>query len=539
MGQVRHRIRPFLPQIGKVTSGFSPRGRPLPAEISALPSGPVVQSPGRLREGVFTFLNRTRRLGWPPEWVPEGLPRLWLYNLHYFQWLESLNYPDCRLAVRDWIGRCPPSDRKVGWEPYPVSVRLINWSRIFYGRDFPRLKADPSFREELEESFVFQARWLNRRLETRLYGNHLLENAVALAVAGNVLGGKEASGWRRRGARILQREIGEQVLPDGVHFELSPMYHLRAVWLLLLLAAGGGGEALRPPAGLVERMLGALDLLSHPDGEIALFNDSAFDIYPGPAALRQAAERIGLRLEPMGEKCGGWELPASGYYGFRDRDGNSLICDAGPIGPDYIPGHGHGDIFSFELSLKGRRVVVDSGVSGYEPGPERDYDRSTRAHNTVEIGGVDQAEFWGAFRVARRGRPRQVECRVGREEFSLQGWHDGYRRLAGSPVHRRSLSRHPGGIIAVQDWVHGSCPVRAISRVHLHPDCRLETLSRLAAVIAYPGGTFLIEFSGSGDLEVEKSFYSPCFGDRRGNIALAFSARGDNMKFGFRIIPAE
>ena len=100
-------------------------------------------------------------------------------------------------------------------------------------------------------------------------------------------------------------------------------------------------------------------------------------------------------------------LRDAGYYGARGS-GHYVVCDAAPIGPDYQPGHAHGDLLSFELSLAGRRVIVDAGVHGYDGDPLRAWCRSTRAHNTVEIDGEDQCEFWGTFRVARRARPRDV-----------------------------------------------------------------------------------------------------------------------------------
>lgn len=539
IGQIRHRIPvPALP---------APPGRPMPGLGSGLPAGVLVLPPApglppleSLKQGEFIFLNRLRELGWPPRWDPPDCPKLWLYNLHYFHWLDPLDYPDCRSAVSDWIRRYRPSGRAAGWEPYPVSLRLINWLRIFRGKYSGQLGEDAVFRKVLEESVSLQARWLDRRLETRLLGNHYLENAVALAMAGNLLQGPEAECWALRGRRILEREIPEQILPDGLQFELSPMYHLRAVWVVLLLAAGGAGEKARPDFALLDRMLEALDRLTHPDGEIALFGDSALDIYPRPAELRRAAERItGRSFVAPGEVFGGWELPAAGYFGFRDREGNCLICDAGRIGPDYLPGHGHGDIFSFELSLRGKRVVVDSGVSGYEPGPERDYDRSTRAHNTVEIEGADQAEFWGAFRVGRRGRPRDVRCRVSADGFSLEGRHDGYRRLRGSPVHHRSFQFSGEGVLEVADRIESCRPVAAVSRVHLHPDCRIEGTGDREVRVAYPGGSCRIVFRGPGVLKTEKSSYSPRFGVRQDNIALAFSGLGDNIRYGFKIVAGE
>jgi uncharacterized heparinase superfamily protein len=542
VGQVRQR----LPLASAEFAGRSPKPgldfvgpeAGLPGAVSALPPNPPVQSPDRIRAGEFTFLNRTRALGWPPRWEPPGCPKLWIYNLHYFNWLESLDYSDCREAVADWIERYPSTGRAAGWEPYPVSVRLINWLRTFYGKYFSRLQADASFRKVIEKSIGEQAYWLSRRLEFRLLGNHLMENAVALVMVGNLFGGRAAESWYRRGLKILEREIGEQVLADGLHFELSPMYHLRATWLMLLLAVGGGGEAAKPPAGLVERMLTALDRLTHPDGEIALLADSALEIYPPPESLRLAAEKIiGRTLPREGQEPGGWALPDAGYFGFREGEGNYLVCDAGRIGPDYIPAHGHGDIFSFELSLRGRRVVVDSGVSGYEPGPERDYDRSTLAHNTVEISGVDQAEFWGAFRVARRGRPREIRWRAEKAEFFLEGHHDGYRRLPGSPIHRRSFRFKPGGFLEVNDRIAAAREVGAVSRIHLHPDCRIEERGPGGVIVSHPGGRVKVEFIGPGELGIEGSSYSPRFGRRRGNIALAYRSRGSEIENGFRIVP--
>ena len=83
-----------------------------------------------------------------------------------------------------------------------------------------------------------------------------------------------------------------------------------------------------------------------------------------------------------------------------------LIFDCGPLGPDYQPGHGHCDVLSYELSLHGQRVVVDTGVSTYEPCAERLYERSTAAHNTLRVDGEEQAEVWASFRVGRRPQGR-------------------------------------------------------------------------------------------------------------------------------------
>ena len=81
-----------------------------------------------------------------------------------------------------------------------------------------------------------------------------------------------------------------------------------------------------------------------------------------------------------------------------------IIADVADIGPDYIPGHGHADVLSFELSLFGKRVIVNSGISTYELSEDRYKQRSTELHSTITIDNKNSSEVWGGFRVANRAK---------------------------------------------------------------------------------------------------------------------------------------
>ena len=208
--------------------------------------------------------------------------------------------------------------------------------------------------------------------------------------------------------------------------------------------------------------------------------------------------------------------------------------DAGPIGPDYLPAHAHGDIFSFELSLDGRRVVVDGGTSTYEAGAERDWVRSTRAHNTVEIAGADQCEFFGAFRVGRRGRPRDVVARVSAEGLRVAGWHDGYRRLAGGPTHHRELELvAPAG--ARSSGTRSSLPLphAAVSRVRFPPGARVRLEGADAAAIEVEGLRCRCARSAE-TLATEAGHYAPRFGERVDVPVLALH-KGPGPEFGYAL----
>jgi glycosyltransferase involved in cell wall biosynthesis len=248
--------------------------------------------------------------------------------------------------------------------------------------------------------------------------------------------------------------------------------------------------------------------MRHPDGEIALFNDSAVGIAPEPAALLDYGRRLGLDAPAYASRS----FPETGYHVWR-AGSDALIVDAGPIGPDYVPAHAHGDIFSFELSLEGRRVVVDGGTSSYETGAERDWARSTRAHNTVEIAGSDQAEFFGAFRVGRRGRPRDVAARVSAEGLQLSGWHDGYRRLAGRPIHRRELQLAAEAALLVWDTVESPVAQTAVSRVRFAPGARVRLEGKDSAAIEAAGVTLALHSFGAR-LALEEGYYAQRFGER-------------------------
>src|SRR5262249_16878467 len=211
--------------------------------------------------------------------------------------------------------------------------------------------------------------------------------------------------------------------------------------------------------------------------------------------LRDWSARIGGAVPPA-PAPGAFALPDTGYYGAREAAGHYVVCDAAPIGPEYLPGHAHGDLLSFELSLAGRRAVVDAGVFGYEVDERRAFPRSTSAHNTVEIEGEDQCEFWAAFRVGRRGRPRDVRFEARAGGFSLEAWHDGYARLPGAPRHARRFAWHRDGVLLVRDRVDAGRRVRACSRLHLHPECRVAAPQGAAARIAHPGGAFQVRFAG-------------------------------------------
>ncbi len=480
-----------------------------------------------LREGSFTALNRTRPVGDPPRWDTEG-PLPWLFNLHYFGYIDPLPQDRQLRLVLDWIHSYPPSRRRPGWMPYPLSLRLRNWAKLLYlAPDWPA----PD-RAAVLASMEAQANCLADNLEFHLRGNHLLESGLTLKLLAAGFRGRATGSWSRLADAVLRGELDEQFLADGGHVERSPMYHaLLSRGLLDLVNVLPERDPMRERIlGRLPSILGFLAAVRHPDGDIALLNDAALGIAPQPEALLEYAAALGLRAPETAIAA----FPQTGYYVWR-RGGEALLVDAGPIGPDYLPAHGHGDIFSFEMSLGGKRVVIDGGTSTYEAGAERDWARSTRAHNTVELAGADQCEFFGAFRVGRRGRPREVTAHVSEEGLRVHGWHDGYRRLPGRPLHHRELAFRPPGILLVWDTVKSRVDHPAVSRIRFPPGAVLHTSGPREALVDL-GGQELVVRAFGGEVTEENGQYAPRFGERLLCPVIALR-KGREPEFGYAIAP--
>lgn len=324
----------------------------------------------------FTFLNLQAR---PRGWNDTSLDLLWRYNLHYFDKGQEL--------IGRWIAENPRGSFP-GWDPYPTSLRIVNWVKW--------LEANPGAadRERMKDSLRLQLEWLSGHVEWHLLANHLLANLKALVIGSRYLGRAEGK-WMR----LYKEQMEEQILPDGGHFERSVMYHaivLEDALDVLHFCETREAAWLHP---VVERMLAYLVDMTGPDGKIVMFNDAADGIAKSTRALCDEAARLGIKVP---ETRAFADFPQTGYARMTAGD-FVLFVDAAPIGPDYQPGHAHADTLTYELYYKGVKVVSDAGTSAYR-GMRRAFERSTAAHNVVEVDGRDSSEVWSSHRVGSRAK---------------------------------------------------------------------------------------------------------------------------------------
>lgn len=337
-------------------------------------------------------------------WNVSEASHLWNFNLHYFEYCialaaawrhsEDARYLECfKRFVRAWLRACPYADGDA-WHPYTISLRLVNWL-ICIDLFGSALSEDSAFMDTLTESMYLQYRHLLINQETHLRANHYWENLKTLLICAVAFGEQNVY---RRVIRDFERQLDEQILPDGVHFERSLMYHklvlegMLRVWLAARQAEYPLPKSFLPK---IQAMLNAMASLEKGMGKTPFFNDAADGVAKNCDQLVAACKRLfGMDADDSIAV-----FPDAGYYKLYDGD-IAVMFDAGDPGPSYMLGHAHCDCLSFELSYKGEPVIVNSGTYAYQS-ELRPYFRSTAAHNTVMVDGEEQMECWGEHRVGR------------------------------------------------------------------------------------------------------------------------------------------
>lgn len=478
-----------------------------------------------LQHGRFCFLNQPAGFGLDaPDWRANGMPKLWRYHLHYFDWLrdETPDHALCAFTLDHWIAHNPPGSEDA-WEPYTVSLRLINWIGYCARRRQLGLDVKPAW----IASIAKQGNWLARNLEFHIRANHLLKNRLALVWFRLFFRTASGDVSLLQACSDLQAELLEQFNVDGGHYERTPSYH--AICLEHCIALFDALQAVVVPTPLlltlrnvIDKGLHFLQALSFSDGKVALMGDSTLHGAHSWQSLRGYWQRVN-RSAPMADidPVSLQHFPNTGFVVWQCGSCKLIISTGGPS-PSYQPGHAHCDAGSFELEFMGRRVIVDSGVSQYAPGPMRQYVRSSRAHNVLAVGELDQNEIWGEFRIGARIEISGVDVRQQGESAQVVLE---MRSHAAAPVfyrHRRifTLQSHQ---IQISDTLHLSKPALVHSRLHCHPEFQLYQHDGVWHLDDDATFSIRIETVEPMSAQVEASHYCPDFGIVLPNQCLVLS----------------
>ena len=252
-------------------------------------------------ENTFTFLNQSKTF--PDneiEWDFSSFGKLWTYNLNYFDFLlqPKMNFEIGLKLIRDFILKL--NNNSTALEPYPIALRGINWIKFI-----SKYESEISEHCKLKTvnfSLYAQYQILLDNIEYHLLGNHLLEDGFSLLFGAFYFNDNK---FFHKANQIIISELKEQILDDGGHFELSPMYHQIILDRLLdcinLVQNNQKFDNQDNLLALMKvnayKMLEWLNAITFSNNEIPLFNDSAPGIAPSTDKLNKYANNLNFKLE--------------------------------------------------------------------------------------------------------------------------------------------------------------------------------------------------------------------------------------------------
>lgn len=311
---------------------------------------------------------------------------------------------------------------------------------------------------------------------------HLLGEGFALFAIGLLFPElRSAADFREIGRVILNEEMTSQVHPDGSHAEQSTCYQRYATEFFLaatILADRNGCRFSEAYRARLERMVEFILDTAWPNGKHSMTGDadggrllpfgvnapddlggilSTAAVYFGREDFRHRAHRFHEQtywlLGPAAVSRFQELIPnapdhtssiraAAGIVVMRSNwspEANMLIFDAGPQGTGPC-GHGHADALGVVCSGKGANWLIDPGTFTYSSSPKwRDFFRSSRAHNTLEVDGQGQADPGDIFKWHNCCHARLDRAIALPQCDYAAGSHAGYRRLAQPVEHRRRI----------------------------------------------------------------------------------------------------
>lgn len=442
---------------------------------------------------VFTFLNLEHTFDNKVFWNEQKHGKLWNYNLQYMDFLRQYNIDNAikfnllqDIHQQLYTGNLP-------LEPYPVSLRILNTIRFL--SSLPASDIPNSIIEGLKA----QCKYLDKHLEYHILANHLLENCFAMHMAAYFF---KNQNWIKKYSELLNEQLQEQILNDGAHYELTPMYHQIILFRVLeVLDYLPSQNTLYPKIlAYAQKMVNWIHTFSFKNGSFAHVNDSTNGIALSVQEMMIIAKNHNIFPDII-------ELNESGYKKFS-FDKWEAIIDINGIAPNYQPGHAHADTFNFVLNNQNKNFIVDTGISTYNIGKERTLQRSSKAHNTLVINNQNSSQIWSGFRVAKRAKVKIIS----KSNQKIIAQHDGYKNLG--IIHQRSFEASENCFTITDELIGDILGKDCKGYLHFAPE--IDFLKVNSSEIICNNGV-KISFENCTNIEIEK--YDLCLGYNKYQIA--------------------
>lgn len=474
-----------------------------------------------MAKGKVCLLNQVVDLNYAPGYTKSLKPLIY-NNVYYFEYGVALASQYQRTKDVVWwemFKKCYKDYLAAKADVKSAYTMALHIPNVLIALELFGDKVDTAFREKVYCELCSQYVYLQAHKEKHLFANHYFEDLKALIIASYLFRDDKKLDCY---LKAFKKQCDEQILADGVHYELSLMYHkliMEDLMRIGMLAKQPDFPECNWLITLMQKMTDACYSLEKGMGRTPLFNDAGDNVAKTCEQLCLAADKQ-FDIKPVLKDS----FSDSGYYKLYDGD-RALIFDAGKIGIDYQPAHGHCDCLSFELSVDGKPLLVNSGTYEYQ-GDLRKHFRKTRVHNTVEINGHEQSQCWGGFRVGKRISRVFGKLRDGIVE-------GGYRNYRGEE-HRRTITLK-GGVLEVTDTIKAQDGSSVKSFLHIAPEYTVagdkikDKAGNIIGKVTFQNCDQKIVCDG------ELCYYAPEFSDLKIGTCLVFTWKADNDKHGYKI----
>ena len=408
------------------------------------------------------------------------------YHLNYFDYIHNFELQKGTELIDKWIKENKDTNH-ISWDPYPISLRVVNWIKF--------LSINHINNSEIYNSLYQQAFVLYRRREYHLLANHLFKNIVALLFLGFLFNNSKWINWA---LKELKKQLQEQLTIDNYHFEFSPTYHAIFTKDLLdiynLLKNNGDGDPqkfVKELEIIIPNTLYWCEYFSENEQYLKI-NDVNYEGCPTLVELAEYAKLFGISRD---EKKGN-----NHHYPILENSNLILMMYCAEHQPSYNPAHSHDDLTSILLWCKKEPILIDTGNYCYDEAKERDYSRSTTAHNCFTVNSENQSEMWKAFRIGRRSKILQKN--ISENEISCS--HNGYKRFGVN--YSRTIKKIDSGFEIIDNFESKNNKSYKIY-FHFHPETNLAKIENTLEI----NDTIRIEFQSNNWSMIETDYYPEMF----------------------------
>lgn len=396
-----------------------------------------------------------------------------------------------RILLDSWFEQCPYPLGPNWTSSLEQAVRLVNWSFAWH---LLGGEVSPLFEGDVGQAF--KNRWLKVIYQHCQFiagnfsrhssaNNHLLGEYMGLLIGAITWPlWPESVRWRQLAHLGFESEALKQNFEDGVNREQAIWYQHEVADMMLLCGLVCRANEVEFDAAFwkrLEAMLEFIASLMDVGGNMPMIGDSddavmvRFSQKPGFNVYKSLLE-TGAVLFSRGDfkvKAGRFDdksrwllgddaeerfkelgisasetlcqnFPQGGYYVLGQHFGQPneirAVVDCAALGYLSIAAHGHADALAFTLSVAGEEMLIDPGTYAYHTQKEwRNYFRSTCAHNTVSVDGLDQSVIGGNFMWLKHANVRFEDWESSEWQERVLGCHDGYLRLVDPVLHRREI----------------------------------------------------------------------------------------------------